>query len=251
VDRPRATLARCFVAPLMGLIALVGSLAGCGGEPTANESSLSPTTAASSSAAENHTANGPPRVDKLADGPLEPGSYALPPLGPLHNPVAVVDIPEGYTHWGPFINAAAPQEPDDPLAISLWVVTGVFKDACKATQQTPAGNSVQTLADAFLRQEVTSVTKPRPVSLAGYDGLYLEIVAPAAQDYSGCNDAELNFWESTPAGERWTRMPGMRDRLWILDVDGQPMVLAMFVPPSATDQQVDHIADIVRSARFG
>ena len=107
-----------------------------------------------------------------------------------------------------------------------------------------------TLADAFLRQRVTSVTKPRPVTLAGYDGLYLEIKAPTKLDYSHCNDAELNFWESTPAGERWTRMPGMRDRLWILDVDGQPMVLAMFVPPSATDRQVEQIADIVQDARF-
>jgi hypothetical protein len=28
------------------------------------------------------------------------------------------------------------------------------------------------------------------------------------------------------------------------------MVLAMFVPPSATDRQVDQIADIVQGARF-
>jgi len=186
----------------------------------------------------------------LGDGTLEAGSYALPLLGPVHHPVAVVNVPAGYTHWGPFLNAAEPQEAEDPLAISLWVVTGVFKDACIATEQIPAGESVRTLADAFLRQQVTSVTKPRPVTLAGYDGLYLEIRAPAKLDYSLCNDAELNFWESTPTGERWTRMPGMRDRLWILDVHHQPMVLAMFVPPSATDRQVHQMAQIVEGARF-
>lgn len=202
------------------------------------------------SAGHNDLRGVPPRFDKLDDGALEPGSYALVPLGPVHHPVAVVDVPIGYTHWGPFLNAAEPPEPDDPLAISLWVVTGVFKDACVATEQLPAGDSVRTLADAFLRQKVTSVTKPRPVALAGYHGLYLEIRAPNRLDYSRCNDAELNFWESTPAGERWTRMPGMRDRLWILDVDGQPMVLAMFVPPSATDRQVEGITDILRGARF-
>jgi hypothetical protein len=243
MDRRRTTLA-IFSA------ALVALLAGCGDERTAVDSASSPTSDATSSAAENDVPRVPPSVDTLGDGALEPGSYALPPLGPGHHPVAVVDVPAGYTHWGPFLNAAEPQEPEDPLAISLWVVTGVFKDACVATEQLPAGDSVRSLADAFLRQKVTSVTRPRPVTLAGYDGLYLEIRAPAKLDYSRCNDAELNFWESTPAGERWTRMPAMRDRLWILDVDGQTMVLAMFVPPSATHRQVEQIADIVQGARF-
>jgi hypothetical protein len=245
MERRRATLA-IFSATLMPLTLL----AGCGDEQTAVDSTSSPTSDATSSAAGKDVRSGPPRIDKLIDGALEPGSYALPPLGPGHPPVAVVDVPAGYTHWGPFLNAAEPQEPDDPLAISLWVVTGVFKDACVATEQIPAGDSVRTLADAFLRQKVTSVTKPRAVTLAGYDGLYLEIKAPVKLDYTRCNDAELNFWEATPAGERWTRMPAMRDRLWILDVDGQPMVLAMFVPPSATDRQVEQIADIAKGARF-
>jgi hypothetical protein len=245
MDRRRGNLAGCSAA----LTALLALLAGCGDDPTA-EGPSSPTTAGASSTPATGAAGGPPRIDKLDDGPLEPGRYALPTIGPVHRLVAIVDVPAGYTHWGPFLNASEPEESEDPLAISLWVVTGVFKDACVATKQIPAGDSVRSLADAFLRQEVTSVTKPRPVTLAGLDGLYLEITAPTTFDLSPCNDAELNFWESTPAGERWTRMPGMRDRLWILDVDGQPTVMAMFVPPSATDAQIDEFTDIVKGTRF-
>jgi hypothetical protein len=245
MNRRQAMIAASFAA----LTTLAAMLSGCS-EESSTDGASTPTTTGGSSSADADPPSGSPRVDKLDDGPLEPGSYALPALGPGHNPVAVVDIPDGYTHWGPFINARQPEEPEDPLAISLWVVTGVFKDACKATAQIPAGGSVRTLADAFLRQEVTSVTKPRPVTLAGHHGLYLEITAPTKLDYFRCNDAELNFWESTPAGERWTRMPGMRDRLWILDVDGQPMMLAMFVPPSATDKQVDQMTDILAATQF-
>jgi hypothetical protein len=241
MDRRRATLA--LPVALMPFLAL---LTGCSDRPTAGGA----TSGATATAAENGAAHIAPGFDSLPDGPLEPGSYALRPLGPVHRPVAVVDVPDGYTHFGPFLNAAEPQEPEDPLALSFWVVTGVFKDACVATGQLPAGDSVRTLANAFLRQKVTSATRPRPVTLDGYDGLYLEITAPTELDFSRCNDAELNFWESTPTGERWTRMPGMRDRLWILDVGGQPMVLAMFVPPSATHQQVAKIADIVHGVRF-
>ena len=44
----------------------------------------------------------------------------------------------------------------------------------------------------------------------------------------------MNLWEARPDGGYWTRMPGMVNRLWILDVDGQPMVIHLAVPPSAT-----------------
>jgi hypothetical protein len=50
---------------------------------------------------ENDVPSIPTRIDALGDGALEPGSYALPPLGHGHHPVAVVDVPAGYTHWGP------------------------------------------------------------------------------------------------------------------------------------------------------
>ena len=59
--------------------------------------------------------------------------------------------------------------------------------------------------------------------------LYLELAAPNKMSFSRCNDAQINFWDSKPSGGHWTRMPGLYDRLWIVDVDGQPMMLAMFV----------------------
>ena len=245
-------MSRTTVLAAITAIALV--LAGCSANEDTPDSAPSPTSSPTSSPASSPKSSGSPvgatAVDTIPDGPLEPGSYELPPIGPGHHPFAVVDVPDGYAHWGPFVIADEPPEPEDPLSISLWVVTGVFMDACKATAQIPAGDSVRSLADAFLRQEVLSATKPRPVSLAGYHGLYLEIAAPTDQDYSQCDDAELNFWDARPSGSRWTRMPGMRDRLWILDVDGQPMMLAMFVPPSATDEQIDKITDILDEARF-
>jgi hypothetical protein len=233
------------------LTMLAAAVTGCSDESsTGGETSSSPTSG-SSSVPEADAPSGPPRIDELDDGPLEPGSYALPPLGPVHDRLVVVDVPDGYGVWGSFIWAAKPHEIDDPLEIGgLWAVTGVYKDACKATAMYPAGPSVRSLANAFGRQKVTSTTKPRPVTFAGYHGLYLEITAPADREYWDCNDAELNFWDAAPDGGYWTRMPGMVDRLWILDVDGQPMMLAMFVPPSATDKQIRSLTNILRAAEF-
>ena len=89
MDRRRARLT-VFSAAMMPLLAL---LAGCRDESRAGDSTASPTSGATPSAAENDVASAPPRIDMLGDGTLEAGSYALPLLGPVHHPVAVVNVP--------------------------------------------------------------------------------------------------------------------------------------------------------------
>lgn len=113
-----------------------------------------------------------------------------------------------------------------------------------------AHHSVGAIVDALVRQRLTSATRLREVDLAGYRGKYVEVTTPTDRDYARCDDAELNLWEGRPEGGYWTREPGMVERLWILDVDGQPMVIQMAVPPSATDPQIHALTHIVEAATF-
>jgi hypothetical protein len=78
----------------------------------------------------------------------------------------------------------------------------------------------------------------------------MEVTTPTDLDYGACDDAEVNLWAGRPDGGYWTRMPGMVERLWILDVDGQPMVIHMAVPPSATGPQIHALTNIVEAATF-
>jgi hypothetical protein len=199
--------------------------------------------------APTHTPSGALIVSEIPDGALKPGRYALPPIGPLKDPFAVVEIPTGYSGWGSWIYANKPAEPGDPLAIGLWVVTGVYLNPCAESNEV-SPRSVRATADALLRQRFTSATRPREVDLAGYHGLYIEVTTPADLDYSRCDDAEVNLWEGRPVGGYWTMKPGMVERLWILDVEGQPMMIHMAVPPSATGPQIRAMTDVVEAAAF-
>jgi hypothetical protein len=131
----------------------------------------------------------------------------------------------------------------------LWVITGVYLNPCAQSNEVPA-RTVRATADALLRQRLTSATRPREVNLAGYHGLYMEVITPTDLDYGTCDDAEVNLWEGRPDGGYWTRTPGMVNRLWILDVDGQPMTIHMAVPPSATAPQIHELTDVVEAATF-
>ncbi len=247
-------------AGLMATVAtLAVALAGCSdatnsGEASARDSGDLASTPATTPT-EDTDATGTPTpssatlVSEVPDGALQPGRYALPPVGPLEEPYAVVDIPDGYTAWGGFVEADKPAESEDPLMLGLWVVTGVYLNPCAESNKVAPG-SVRATADAFLQQRLTASTSPREVDLRGYHGLYMEVTTPTELEYGACDDAEVNLWEARPDGGYWTRKPGMVNKLWILDVDGQPMVIHLAVPPSATDPQIHAMTNIVEGATF-
>jgi len=105
-------------------------------------------------------------------------------------------------------------------------------------------------------------TTPADVTLAGYHGKYLEWSVPADMkvtgdsDFSGCDiqtDGHRNFvsWEGAGGvGQRWQQMAGQVDRLWILDVDGQRLVVDASYSPDSTQAQRDEEDRVVRSIRF-
>jgi hypothetical protein len=225
-------------------------LAGCDGGTTGDGTSIADPSSTTPSPTSKPTNSARwTTIDPNTLGELEAGRYALPAIGSRDAPLAVVDLPDGYQSWGPFVFADKPDEANDPLAIGLWAIDGVYRDAC-AGDDLARVSTVRGLAASLVDQRNTTTTDPRPVRLAGYRGLYLEIASPTDIDYSTCSDAEVNYWRAGKDADRWTRRPGMVDRLWILDVDGRPLVWVMAIPPSATKRQVKRLTSIVRGVRL-
>jgi hypothetical protein len=81
----------------------------------------------------------------------------------------VVDIPAGYSSWEAFIEADKPAEPEDPLMLGLWVVTGVYLNPCAQSAKVRP-RSVRATADAFLQQRLTSSTRPQEVDVGATTG---------------------------------------------------------------------------------
>ena len=97
------------------------------------------------------------------------------------------------------------------------------------------GPSVEDLADALVAQKATSSTEPEVVSLAGYDGVYLELTGPP--DLGACDE------RPGLADERGLYTDDQVDQLWILDVDGQRLIVdASYGPDTTADQRDDLVA---------
>jgi hypothetical protein len=155
-----------------------------------------------------------------------------------NDPVAVVSVPAGFT-----INDESllwkDSENGGNGGVTFWKVAEVARNPCKAARKQDSryydpGPTVQDLADSLTKQaHRVATTKPRPVTLAGYHGLYLELRFDKSFDVEKCLVSEgwaYEAWRSNANADharetRWKYLGESVDRLWILDVNGRRLVV--------------------------
>jgi hypothetical protein len=149
------------------------------------------------------------------------------------------------------------------LSVSVWDVGDVPTDPCrwKGSLTTP-GPSVEDLVTAFLAQKQRNATTPTDVVLDGHPGRYLEWTVPADAvvtgdaDFVGCDDpgnghSDFVSWLGRGGqGERYHQVAGQVDRLWVLDVDGQRLVVDATYSPDTTEADRTELQQVVDSIRF-
>jgi hypothetical protein len=143
--------------------------------------------------------------------------------------------------------------------LSAWIVGQVPTDPCqnRSTLVTPAAG-VDGLVQAILAQKGRNATDPVDVTLAGFKGQYLEWTVPADVQFAdgdeyhavGCDDQNYLSWNGRTGGTRYQQVPDQVDRLWILDVDGQPVVIDASYSPGAPATVREELAAIVDTLRF-
>jgi hypothetical protein len=150
------------------------------------------------------------------------------------------------------------------LGLSVWDVARVFRDPCHwVGQDYDPGPTVEDLVAALLAQPTRNATQPTDVTLAGYSGKYLEWSVPADlqsstwTDFDACDIqptdvVHRNFqsWLGNGMGNRYEQVPGQIDQLWVLDVDGQRLVIDATYSPDTVQADRDELGSVVASLRF-
>jgi hypothetical protein len=127
---------------------------------------------------------------------------------------AIVDLPGGYVGGGPVFGT-------DDGDVAFWgKVTRVATDACLGGSR-PVGPTVRDLANALAHQRHMTHSRPVPVTIGGYRGLYIKTTAPAK--LHGCRGSSVFIYT---AGGAWLQsdIPQTTFRAWILNVGGQRVV---------------------------
>ena len=181
-------------------------------------------------------------------------------MGAFSYPAVTVVAPPGWqVNGGSFVDP-----PSGPvLGVSFWDVGQVPHDPCHSQGQLyDPGTTVDNLVRALVAQPLRQASKPTSVTLAGYPGQYFEWSVPSNMvvtgdaDFKGCDvqpsNGHLDYvsWMSTNGGERYQQVAGQVDRVWVLDVKGQRLVVDATHTPAATQADLAAQEQIVESLRF-
>jgi len=241
---------RVAAAAVIGVMLLGGAayLFGGGGPNIGGPASPTPSPSPSPSPAPSPT----PALRQLPQEQtvLEAGTYVAG--DPFGVPVSLT-VPGGWIGrvGGPYLAWVAAQT-GNQAEISLSLFDKVFADPCHYTQgfvDPLPGPTVEALATALADMPALDVTTPTDVTVDGYRGKQLTMTAPASRD--GCAPAREGFavWQ-LPLGAINAMSPGQRQRVWILDVAGQRLVIAAAESPDSTGQERAEIEAILDSIQI-
>lgn len=185
-------------------------------------------------------------------------------LGTESYPSYVVVVPDGWAPAGGHFVMKYTFEHPPVLGLSVWDVGQVFRDPCHwVGQEYDPGPTVENLVAALVAQPLRNASQPTDITLAGYSGKYLEWSVPADlssstwTDFDACDldpsdlaHRNFNSWLGNGMGNRYQQVPGQVDRLWVLDVDGQRLVIDATYSADTTEADREELAAAVASIRF-
>jgi hypothetical protein len=161
-------------------------------------------------------------------------------------------VPAGWSNSGGF-RVTKPGPDDSFAAVGFWPWSGdlehVYVDPCRwqgNEVDPPGGPSVDDLANALADQAQRGDAVPVDVTIGGYSGKMIELTVPSDIDFADCNGGEFRSW----AG-RFHQGPGQVDRIYVLDVGGQRMVIDAHYVPATPDADRAEIEAIVNSIQLG
>jgi hypothetical protein len=135
----------------------------------------------------------------------------------------------------------------------------VYGDPCKWATTRPARPS--TTVDAFVAalsaQKSRDATKPVDVTVGGYAGRSITVHVPDDANFSLCdrdngNRGTFGSWTMASCSDpcRFNQGPGQIDKLWVLDVDGELVVIDGAYYEGTPQTVIDELEAIAESATF-
>ncbi len=203
-------------------------------------------------------------VPDLVAVPAGAGTTRLIPAGSM--PVGLdVTLPDGWERASAAMYVNPTSRASVGLSISAWTVRHVNLFPCRWT--TPAfsdelfDRTAQGQAQALSawwgqdpNAPVSSnatiapiATKPRPTHIAGYPAWYIEVLVPSVFDFSQCDGGQLVLWQTANGEVRYALGPGELDRLWVVDIDGTPIVIDAGLPVMASSADEAALQRVVDS----
>jgi hypothetical protein len=178
----------------------------------------------------------------------EPGTYVIDDPFPI--PVTI-SLPAGWAGkvGGPY--AAFLDKAGGGAAIAFTLSQSIYADPCniRGFLDPQPGPTVDDFAIALAGLPGLDATTAADVTVDGYRGKQLTLTAPDTFDGCTLTRDGYRIWQ-LPLGAIFSFTPGQRMALWILDVDGERLVVSSNTFPATTAQESSEVQEILGSIRI-
>jgi hypothetical protein len=232
----------------IGIVAVAVALAACAtqtGQDPAPSTTSTPTTTSATAAP---TTIAEARSDFPESGPVEPGTYHLPPSA-WNISGLTLTMPEGWeTQYGS-PGAIKMSDQLGELAFYFVIPDSIFSDPCVGTAADPwklmdVGPSVDDLANALLDQPHTVATGPVDTTLGGLPAKRIDLTMADDPETATCNihlPGHVQIWYSQPADKYFVLLGDGTASVSIFDVKGRRQV---FLTQVRAGTRAEDIADM-------
>jgi len=165
-------------------------------------------------------------------------------------PDMVVTLPDGWisddVYW-----RVRTADGSERMAVQFWNVAALARHPCDWNGNfVDPGDTAEDWARAMAGVPLRNATEPEQTEVGGLDGWRVEWSVPLDADLDGCDDGRFVSWSGWVAGElRYHQAPGQVDRVWLVDVGDQLVVIDGFYLPDTPLERRDELDQIVASLR--
>jgi hypothetical protein len=198
--------------------------------------------------------------DVPAFSPLEVETYFVEPVATDIEVFYTIPA-DGWMSWfGAFKVGQATDEPLPRVGLSIINVTNVVQEGCTGHVATvpQVGPTVDDMATALAALSPFVLTKPpSDVTIDGFSGKHLELTVPdiafeVSGDnavFTGCTDGKLKSWIGEPLSYAFYGYfhPGQVEEFWLLDVDGQRLMIVADTSPGSSKGDIAELRSILDS----
>jgi hypothetical protein len=204
----------------------------------------------------------PPSGSNVGTGPT-PSAVASPTTSPTPSPTPVsitstnrmvvqqkpiswtAVLPDGWTNEGWFVTPSQGTEGPTGIAVGAPGAINVPSDPCDGVGKVSDSKTPDDVVAALESRTDLVISNKVDTTLGGYAGKRVDIQAPA--DLSACTDLYIIMAEPGGAGYH-VQGPSEKIRMWIVDVEGQPIVIQITSFPGTPSEDVaaaEQIADSI------
>jgi hypothetical protein len=181
----------------------------------------------------------------------EPETVIIPWGGPGPRAHLTVMLPDGWEVNDGWVVKGDMEFRADRMRLGASVVANIYSEPCNSTLlDPPVGPTVDDLATAFADAWGRNATTPTEVTLDGFVGKQMVLTVPVDVDFADCVSEHYMAWRDTGGGDRSFQGPGQIQESWIIDVEGERLLIEASYFPEITSENRAELQQVIKSIQI-